>query len=96
LLLNLPHIVWKTFPLVWVTWGEESIVFNKSSGNTHLVNSMAAKILSLLQVQARSAEEICQSIATEMQLDADDEILQRVKVVFETLDHLGLIESLPQ
>jgi PqqD family protein of HPr-rel-A system len=92
----LPHIVWKTFPLVWVTWGEESIVFNKSSGNTHLVNSMAAKILSLLQVQPRSAEEICQSIATEMQLDADDEILQRVKVVFETLDHLGLIESLPQ
>jgi len=92
----LPHIVWKTFPLVWVTWGEESIVFNKSSGNTHLVNSMAAKILSLLQVQARSAEEICQSIATEMQLDADDEILHRVKVVFETLDHLGLIESLPQ
>ena len=31
-----------------------------------------------------------------MQLDADDEILQRVKVVFETLDYLGLIESLPQ
>ena len=57
---------------------------------------MAAKILSLLQVQPRSAEEICQSIATEMQLDADDEILQRVKVVFETLDHLGLIESLSQ
>lgn len=79
-----------------MTWGEESIVFNKSSGNTHLVNSMAAKILSLLQVQPRSAEEISQSIATEMQLDDDDEILQRVKIVFETLDHLGLIESLPQ
>jgi PqqD family protein of HPr-rel-A system len=92
----LPPIVWKTFQLVWVTWGEESIVFNKSSGNTHLVNSMAAKILSLLQVQPRSAEEISQSIATEMQLDDDDEILQRVKIVFETLDHLGLIESLPQ
>jgi len=57
---------------------------------------MAAKILSLLQVQPRSAEEISQSIATEMQLDDDDEILQRVKIVFETLDHLGLIESLPQ
>jgi PqqD family protein of HPr-rel-A system len=92
----LPPIVWKTFQLVWVTWGEESIVFNKSSGNTHLVNSMAAKILSLLQLQPRSAEEISQSIATEMQLDDDDEILQRVKIVFETLDHLGLIESLPQ
>ena len=57
---------------------------------------MAAKILSLLQLQPRSAEEISQSIATEMQLDDDDEILQRVKIVFETLDHLGLIESLPQ
>jgi len=57
---------------------------------------MAAKILSLLQVQPRSAEEICQSIATDMRLDPDNEILQRVKVVFETLDHLGLIESFPQ
>jgi len=92
----LPHIVWKTFPLVWVTWGEESIVFNKSSGNTHLVNSMAARILLLLQVQPRSAEEICQNIATDMRLDPDNEILLRVKVVLETLDHLGLIESLSQ
>jgi hypothetical protein len=31
-----------------------------------------------------------------MQLDTDEEIVQRVEVVLETLDHLGLIESLPQ
>ena len=57
---------------------------------------MAAKILLLLQVQPRSAEEICQNIATDMRLDPDNEILLRVKVVLETLDHLGLIESLSQ
>jgi hypothetical protein len=57
---------------------------------------MAAKILLLLQVQPRSAEEICQSIATDTRLDPDNEILLRVEVVLETLDHLGLIESLSQ
>jgi len=49
-----------------------------------------------VQSQATSAEEISQKIATELELDVDEEILQQVKVVLETLDGLGLIESFPQ
>jgi PqqD family protein of HPr-rel-A system len=77
---------------LWKTWGEESIVFNESSGNTHLLNPTAAKILSMVQSQPSSAQEVSLKIASESGLAADEEILQRVNVVLETLDSLGLIE----
>jgi len=89
-------IVWRTYPLLRKSWGDQSVIFNRSSGNTHLINPTAAKILAIVQSQATSAEEISQKIATELELDVDEEILQQVKVVLETLDGLGLIESFPQ
>jgi PqqD family protein of HPr-rel-A system len=77
---------------LWKTWGEESIVFNESSGNTHLLNATAAKILSIVQSQPSSAEEISLKIASESGLGADEKVIQRVEVVLETLDNLGLIQ----
>jgi PqqD family protein of HPr-rel-A system len=77
---------------LWKTWGGESIVFNESSGNTHLLNATAAKILSIVQSQPSSAEEISLKIASESEVDADEKILERVDAVLETLDNLGLIE----
>jgi PqqD family protein of HPr-rel-A system len=77
---------------LWKTWGEESIVFNQSSGNTHLLNATAAKILSIVQSQPSSAEEISLKIASESGLGADEKVIQRVDVVLETLDNLGLIQ----
>jgi PqqD family protein of HPr-rel-A system len=73
-------------------WGEESIVFNESSGNTHLLNPTAAKILLIVQSKPSSAEEISLKIASESGLGADGKILQHVNAVLETLDNLGLIE----
>lgn len=93
---KLPTVVWKAFPLSVKTWGEESIVFNKSSGSTHLVNLVAARILSIVQSQPSSAEEIARKIANQMQVDLDDEIYQRVNVTLETLGSLGLLEPLGQ
>jgi PqqD family protein of HPr-rel-A system len=77
---------------LWKTWGGESIVFNESSGNTHLLNATAAKILSIVQAQPSSAEEISLKVALDSGLGADEKILARVDVVLETLDNLGLIE----
>jgi hypothetical protein len=46
----------------------------------------------MVQSQPSSAQEISLKIASELGLAADEEILQRVNVVLETLDSLGLIE----
>jgi PqqD family protein of HPr-rel-A system len=92
----LPPKIWKTFPLTCKAWDQEFVVFNSASGNTHLINPVTAKILSILGLRPISALELSRHIAAEMQLDTDEEIVQRVEVLLETLDHLGLIESLPQ
>jgi PqqD family protein of HPr-rel-A system len=79
---------------LWKKWGEEYVVFNQTSGNSHLLNPTAAKILSIVQSHPSSAEEISLKMASESELGADEEILQGVDVVLETLDSLGLIEPL--
>ena len=48
----------------------------------------------MVQSQPSSAEGISLKLASESELNADEEILQRVDVVLETLDSLGLIEPL--
>jgi PqqD family protein of HPr-rel-A system len=89
-------IAWRPYPQLRRSWGDESVVFNKSSGNTHLINPIAAKILALLQLQESSAVEISEQVAAEIQLEADEEILHRVEVVLKTLDSLGLVERVPK
>jgi PqqD family protein of HPr-rel-A system len=89
-------IIWRTYPLSLKSWGDESVIFNKSSGSTHLVKPIAAKVLAFLQSQPSSAAEIAERVAAEIELDPDEEILHRVQVVLKTLDDLGLIESVPQ
>lgn len=79
-----------------MAWDNEVVVFNAASGSTHLINPIAAKILALLQSRPSSALEIAGNIAAETEVDADEEVLQRVEAVLETLDHLGLIEPLQQ
>lgn len=88
--------IWKIYPLVWKQWADESVVFHQSSGNTHYITPTAAKILSLLQMESGTAPEISQRLAKETHLEPDEEILQGVQAALETLDNLGLVQSLPK
>lgn len=88
--------IWRSFPLVRKRFGEEFIIFNRASGSTHLVNPVAAKILSILEQRPCSAQEISRQVSAEIQVESDDEIVQQVELVLEALDDLGLIEPLLQ
>jgi len=77
-------------------FGEEFVIFNRASGSTHLVNSVANGILSILERRPSSAQELSLQVATEIRLESDEEIVERIEVVLEALENLGLIESLPQ
>jgi PqqD family protein of HPr-rel-A system len=88
--------IWQTFRLLHKDWGEDEIVvFNSASGNTHLINATAWKIVYILQSKPCSAFELAEQIAAESQLDVDEEIVRRIEIVLNTLDELGLIEPLP-
>jgi PqqD family protein of HPr-rel-A system len=85
-------MVWKALAFSSKAWADDVVVFNIVSGTTHLLNSVAAKILSVLKEQSSSEQEVSEKIAAENQIDSDKEILERVQPVLNTLNDLGLIE----
>ena len=90
----MPVAVWRSFSLSYKSWDDSIVVFNHASGSTHLINPVAAKILFALQNQPLSVAELCHQITADVELDADEEIVQRVEAVLNTLDGLGLVELL--
>lgn len=69
-------------------------MFHIASGNTHVINPLAAHILRALADQPAAPQELSQRIAAEAQLEDDDELLQSVEKLLANLDELGLIEPI--
>jgi PqqD family protein of HPr-rel-A system len=83
---------WKTPTLLWKSWGEEVIVFNLASGNTHLLNPVAAQVLRALERKPANTFELSSQIAASANIDADEEFIQHVEQLVTNLDELGLVE----
>ena len=87
---------WKATELLWREWDGENIVFNVSSGNTHLLQPTAVDVLRLLEKETLSAEEISERLISMVGVSSDEEIVKNVETLLMNLDHLGLIEPVPQ
>lgn len=85
---------WRAADLKWKSWEDGKLVFHTASGNTHVVNPLAASILRTLADQPTGPAEVSQRIAAEAQLENDDELLQSVEKLLANLDELGLIEPI--
>ena len=89
-------LVWKASELLWREWEGENVVFNLNSGNTHLLNSAAVDVLRLLEKETLSAEEISERLISMVGGSSDEEIVKNVETLLMNLDHLGLVEPVPQ
>lgn len=53
--------MWHVAPtagLLWTTWGDECVVYHGASGDTHLLNPIAADILRRLQSSPASVQDV--------------------------------------
>ena len=82
------------FTLHWHTWGNEHIVYNAGSGDTHLFNEFAALILRKLQEQAATVDELTQLSATSFNHDVGEELHAQINELLLELDRLGVIERI--
>jgi PqqD family protein of HPr-rel-A system len=82
---------WKAEQLLWRSWADENIVYNVSSGNTHTISPIAAKVLRRLEDSPHTTHQIAQYLTSESDLDLDDELIAHVERVIEDLDELGLV-----
>jgi len=83
---------WSTESLLWKQWADVPIVYNVISGNTHVISPVAAKILRQLEQQPSTAAQLALTIASEFDVDSDQEVVELVVRLVSDLDELGLVK----
>ncbi|HXV75664.1 MAG TPA: HPr-rel-A system PqqD family peptide chaperone [Candidatus Polarisedimenticolaceae bacterium] len=79
--------------LVWRSWDpEQSIVYHCDSGDTHLVNSVTAEVLRVLERSPCTASRIARTIAPRLGVGPDEGLARQVRELLEHLDRVGLAE----
>jgi PqqD family protein of HPr-rel-A system len=86
-----------SFELHWrddPSWGDSAVVFHPGSGDTHLLNPLAAEALHALSESPLDAGELTQHLALRME-GASSELAAQLRQLLQEFDDLGLIEPAP-
>lgn len=82
--------------LVWRSWDDdEFVVYHTGTGDTHVLNDVAAQLLSSLEVESLSAAELASGCARVYDVDVDEALLREIEMTLNQFDELGLIEAAP-
>lgn len=91
-----PDCRWRTpaeCELLWRSWDdEEFVVFHARSGDTHLLNAMAAEALEELGRRPVTAQELAVHLGECLERPADEELQRIAAGLIREFDELGLIE----
>jgi PqqD family protein of HPr-rel-A system len=79
--------------LRWRNWGDEYIVYNTASGQTHYLNLFAAKVLQYFEAQPASLDALLEEVSANSVAPRDgaQPLLAQVRELVKELDALGLI-----
>ncbi|WP_274595964.1 HPr-rel-A system PqqD family peptide chaperone [Rhodoferax sediminis] len=89
-------IVWHLNELAslhWRCWGDEWVVFDAGSGQTHQMDTLTAATLLAVEACAGCIDQLVSRIASELTVTNDHELSNAVRGVLERLATTGLIES---
>lgn len=78
--------------LAWVELDSLSAVYDRRSGQTHLLGSPAREILAALQSVEMDAAELLSKLAADFDLSVADDGLAALDAILAQLAALGLIE----
>lgn len=80
--------------LCWEHWGEESVLFDRGSGQTHLLTAMATACLLLLQDADLDLDQLTEKLGRRVQAGLEQPGREQVEQLLLTLHELGLITAL--
>lgn len=78
--------------LLWRQWGDEYVVFNPASGDTHVLNEVAAQALQRLEQSPADTRDLTAHIRAAIHIDPDDQLLRHMEGLIDQFDELGLTE----
>lgn len=73
-------------------WDNEFVVYNRLSGDTHLLGSTAAHVLLKLQEAPANSVNLAAYLAPAMQAEMDNEFVSQIEQLLADLGKLALIE----
>jgi PqqD family protein of HPr-rel-A system len=91
-------LLWGGVPgntLLWEEFGDEYLVYNCLSGETHFLNITAAEVLKLLQVESNTLPVLVARICAMFDMEEEPALTQYVSGLIQEFDHAGLICSIP-
>lgn len=92
--------LWTGLPeelLLWEQFGDECVVYNRRSGETHFLNVTAAEVLRMLQGGPATLPAVAAQIRDLFDVETEDEpaLIQHISRVIQEFDHAGLICPFP-
>ena len=91
----IPHPIWRLSPgaeLHRRVWGEECLVFNRESGDTHLLDSVAAYGLACFEASQHDLESLSIALGRAFDLEPGPLLSDYVERLIAKFSSLGLIE----
>jgi PqqD family protein of HPr-rel-A system len=88
--------IWRAGRLLMKSWDDGVIVYNLDSGTTHLLNPTAGQVLYYLADAHASVGALSHRLASENDLESDEELDHTVEDLLKQLDSLGLIEPVTE
>ena len=79
-------------PLRWRGWGGEWVVFHPDSGDTHLLDPLAADALRSLEASPASAAALAERLSRSAASPAEEMLPEAVERMLRAFDEVGLIE----
>ncbi len=80
----------------WRSWdADEHVVYHTVSGDTHLLNGVAAAVLRCLQKESVSTEELVGRVSHTLSIEPTLEFKREIERLLDRFDQLGLIELVP-
>lgn len=77
------------------SWGDECVVYNGATGDTHLLGLAAVQVMLKLQQTPADAVGLAEWVAPMLQTEPDDEFVLFIEQILTDFDHLGMIEHTP-
>jgi PqqD family protein of HPr-rel-A system len=87
---------WRLSPgarLYWRIWGEECVIFNTESGDTHMLDSVAAYGLACFEEWPHDVESLSLAFGAKFGMEPGPLLRDYIERLIAQLSSLGLIEA---
>lgn len=91
-------VAWTGLPenaLLWEQFGDEYVIYNRRSGETHFLNVTAAEVLKVLQGGPATLPTVVAQVCHLFDMEEEPALIQHISRVMQEFDHVGLICPFP-